>query len=334
MVDLGAPLPWEQPGWREQVSAWLHATLSHQGIAVHDGVERYHLSRWSLVLRTATSVGEVYCKAMLPLPTHEPALTQALARWRPDCLPQVLGADPARGWLLTLHAGERLREVLRSDRDIQHWYRLLPRYATLQVELAERVEALLALGTPDRRPVIIARDFAHLLNDPAALHLDQPLGLSAGEQRRLQALAPRVTALCAELAGAGLPMTLHHGDLHDGNILVGHGRYVFFDWGNSCVAHPFFSLRTALKSAKFTFGWGDGAPELARLRDCYLEPWTRYASHAHLLATLDVAHRLGMISNALTWQRVLARRGASRAEDDEPVPRLLREFLDAEAAAS
>jgi hypothetical protein len=53
-----------------------------------------------------------------------------------------------------------------------------------------------------------------------------------------------------------------------------------------------------------------------------------------LLATLDVAHRLGMISNALTWQRVLARRGASRAEDDEPVPRLLREFLAAAAAAS
>jgi hypothetical protein len=38
-----------------------------------------------------------------------------------------------------------------------------------------------------------------------------------------------------------------------------------------------------------------------------------------------------MVSNALTWQQVLAGLGEPpSADDDEPVPRLLREFLAAE----
>jgi hypothetical protein len=334
MMAPEAPAPWDLPGWLDQVSGWAHAALADQGIAVPGAFVQHHRSRWSLVLRAATSAGTVYCKAMRPLPAFEPALTRALARWQPDCLPRVLGCDPARGWLLTLDAGRPLRQVLRAGHDVRHWLRVLPRYAALQVALTDRVEALLALGAPDRRPAAVARDVAQLVDDPEALRLDRPNGLTAAERQRLRALTPRVAALAAAVGGVGLPASLHHGDLHDGNVLVRARRYVFFDWGNSCVAHPFFSLRTALKSAQATFGWAADAPVLARLRDGYLEPWERYAPRPELLVALDGAHRLGMLSNALTWQRVLAARAApSAGDDDEPVPRLLREFLTAQATA-
>ena len=32
-------------------------------------------------------------------------LTQALFRWRPDCIPTVLAIDAARGWLLMRDSG-------------------------------------------------------------------------------------------------------------------------------------------------------------------------------------------------------------------------------------
>lgn len=329
------PLPWERPGWLEQAGTWIRAELARWGLAVIGAPERVSASRWALVLRVPASAGNVYFKAIVPLPAHEPALTQALARWHPDCVPRVLAADAQHGWLLMPDEGVRLREVLQSDLDVRHWRRVLPRYATLQMDLASRLDDLLALGVPDRRPATLPEGCARLLDDAGALRVGQSLGLTAEEHRRLRRLVPRFAALCAVLAGDGLPPTLHHGDLHDGNILLQVGRYVLFDWGNACVAHPFVSLRTALKSAKYTFGWDDDAPELTRLRDRYLEPWTRYASHRRLVATLDVAHRVGMVSNALTWQHILAGSGGLLAEGvDAPVPRLLREFLAAETDAT
>jgi hypothetical protein len=45
---------------------------------------------WSVVLRVPTTAGACYGKAVAPALAHEVALTAALARWRPDCLPAVL----------------------------------------------------------------------------------------------------------------------------------------------------------------------------------------------------------------------------------------------------
>lgn len=84
----------------------------------------------------------------------------------------------------------------------------------------------------------------------------------------------------------------------------------------------------------FAFGWGDGAPGLAALSDAHLEPWARFAPRPRLLAALEAARRVGMISNALTWRRAVAPFGQSPASDVvEPAPRLLREFLAAEGDA-
>ncbi len=331
MLDQAAHEPWLRQDWLAHATAWIDGALEHNGLRVSGAIERLHAGRWSTVLRAPTRDGDVYFKASVPLPTYEPALTAALARRRPDCIVRVLAADAQRGWLLTAHGGMRLREVIRSDRDLGHWLRLLPMYAALQLEMGGRVDELLALGVPDRRLALLPAGYERLLADRAALHLGQPWGLTLEEQQGLRMLISRFTALCSELAGYQLPATLHHGDLHDGNVLVHGGRYRFFDWGNSVVAHPFFSLRTTLKSARYTFDLGDDAGELARLRDCYLEPWLRYASRRDLLVALELAHSVGMVSNALTWYDVLSRPAIPhREDDDEPVPRLLREFLHAQ----
>jgi Ser/Thr protein kinase RdoA (MazF antagonist) len=86
--------------------------------------------------------------------------------------------------------------------------------------------------------------------------------------------------LCHELADRGIPDTLQHDDLHDGNLFVRDGRFVFFDWGDACVTHPFHTLVVTLRALAHRQGLGPGAPELLRLRDAYLESWTGHASHA------------------------------------------------------
>jgi hypothetical protein len=70
-------------------------------------------------------------------------------------------------------------------------------------------------------------------------------------------------------------------------------------------------LRTAAERARLAAGqagirrlMATGAPELDRLREAYLEPWTAEHPLAELREEARLALRLGPISQALTGQRV------------------------------
>ncbi len=321
--------PWERPGWFEEVAGWIRAELARLGIEAAGAIEEVHRRPWSAVLRVRAAGGWVYFKATAPAVAHEVALVEALARWRVDGMAPVLAADPGRGWLLLADGGARLREIIRADRDLGHWEALLPRYAELQIELAGRVDELLALGLPDRRLETLPAQYDALLEDTGALGIGQPEGLTADEYRHLRELAPRFAALCAELAGYGVPETLNHGDFHDGNIFVRDGLYHFLDWGDSCVSHPFYSLRTTLVSVENSLGLAEDAPELDRLRDAYLEPWGRYGRREEVVTAFRLARRLAPVNGALSWHLTLASlEESARHEYARPVPALLREFLE------
>ena len=330
-MDREPLLPWAQPGWFERASAWVGAELERHGIAVSGPIERQHSRPWSTVLRVPTGEGIIFFKAISPAHPHEPALIEALARWSPDQVPRLLSVDAERSWVLMCDAGQRLREMIRQGRDMRPWLPVLPRYAELQIALSQRVPELLALGVPDRRLSVLPTLYEPLLADVDGLRIDQTPGLTSGAYERLLDLTPRVAELCERLAGYRIPETLNHGDLTDANVFVGRGGPVFIDWGDGCVSHPFYSLRTVLVSAEISLGLEENSPQLHPLRDAYLEPWTCYEPRADLLKALDLASRLASINGALTWHRLVSRlEGARREEYAEPVPALLQEFLDAE----
>jgi hypothetical protein len=331
MTDHDTQLPWTRPGWLEQASAWIEAELERQGLAANGPIEQPHVRPWSTVLRVPTSTGLLYFKATAPMLMHEPALTQALARWRPDCMPHVLATDLERGWILLRDSGESLRSRIQSDQDIWHWHTVLPLYAGLQIELSDRLAELLALGALDRRLATLPGQYEQLLADTDALLIGKPDGLKAEEYDQLRTLVPRFSAECEQLASYGLPETLHHDDFHDANIFVRDGVYTFADWGESCAAQPFFTLVVMLRSIAYRRGWDEKVPELARLRDIYLEPWTRYAPHKQLLEASVLAQRIGMVGRALTWHRVVSQlEEPFKSEHAEAVPGWLQEFLTAE----
>ena len=335
MSDRAIRPPWTQPGWLERATAWIHVELRRQGIRVNGPIAQPHVRPWSTVLRASTTAGVIFFKATAPVIAHEPALTFALSRWRPDCMLPVLAIDRERGWMLMPDGGTTLRSLIRATRDIRAWHKALPLYAEVQIEMAGRVDELLVLGTPDRRLASLPAQFEQLLADTDALRLDLPYGLASEEYRRLRALAPKFAALCEQLAGYRVPETLHHGDFHDGNVFVRGGRYVFFDWGDSCLTHPFFSLRTVLVSIENSIGEEAAVAAFEPLRDAYLEAWTRYESRQNLLAAFNLAQRLWMIPSALGWHRALSGLEESLKEEyGHAVPALLQEFLETEAKAS
>ena len=332
MQEQQPSTPLAAPGWREEAEAWIHVAVERHGLRTTGPIVEPHAFPWSTVLRVPTTAGDLWFKA--PNLSREAALTSALMRYAPYWVLPLLAVDVERGWMLMPDGGTRLRELVRGDRTFRHWLPVLPAYAELQITLTAHVDELLAVGVPDRRLITLPAQFARLLEDQEILRIDRQPGLSTAQYRRLHDLAPRIEALCAELASYGVPETLNHGDLHDGNIFVMDSRPRFFDWGDATVSHPFYSLRTVLVSAEISLELEENAPELGPLRDAYLEPWTRYEPRKDLLEALDLASRLASINGALTWHRLVSRlEGDTREEYAGPVPALLQEFLDAGTTA-
>jgi hypothetical protein len=306
MADQNASLLWTRADWRKQADGWIAAQLERLGMQAAGPVEQPHIRPWSTVLRVPTQEGVLYFKAALPAYSqYEVALTAALARWIPQGTPVVLAADPERCWMLMTDGGISLRKVLQAEGDIRHWHNILPLYAGMQQELSAHLSDLLAMGVPDRRLEALPGLYTELLADPDVVRIDQPEGLTSVEYGRLRAFQPQFAALCAQLAAYGIPETLQHDDLHDNNILVREGRYQLFDWGDSCISHPFFTLVVVFRSVERTLAREPDDPELALLRDLYLEQWTRYAPLEALQRAYGLAHRIGMVCRALTWRRVL-----------------------------
>src|SRR5512139_3599982 len=102
-------LPWQDPQWMERAHAWIRAETAQQSIRITGSIEQPHLYPWSTVLIVPTEEGRLFFKATAPETIFEAALTQKLAEWLPDCMPELVAVDPERGWMLMQDGGEPLR---------------------------------------------------------------------------------------------------------------------------------------------------------------------------------------------------------------------------------
>jgi hypothetical protein len=251
------------------VREWIDAHAARTG-----EVEVMLQRQWSTVARVPTAEGDLWFKEV---PAHlgfEPALTAALAERHPAHVPEVVAAAGPR--LLTRDAGRRLRNVHDEGAAGPAWEEMLPLYAELQVELVAEVEAALALGVPDRRP-------QRLLE--AALPGWDGTGDAIGEA---------VAAL-----GDSVPATVVHEEATDGNVFVRDGHIRFVDWGEASVAHPFTGALLPLRVAVERGG------DAERLRDLYLEQFTRYAPLPELREQFGHAYLLATVVRAIGWHETL-----------------------------
>jgi Phosphotransferase enzyme family len=291
-------LRWTEPAWLGEAGAWIR-----ERAAVTGELDQFHVRWWSTVIRVPTADGDLYFKAVAEAFLFEPPLTARLFELAPDRVTALVDVDADRGWMLMADAGRRLREVVLTRADLRHWELALPRYAELQLAAAPLADDLLALGVPDARLPVLPRRLRDVLAEPVR-------GLDGEQQERLLAELPEFEAMCRELASYGVPETIQHDDLHDGQVFVRNDGYRFFDWGDSCVSHPFHSLTVTLRAAAAKFDLEPGGRDVQRLRDAYLEPF------GELREAADLAYRTGTVSRALAWDR-FSRAGFPYAEPED-----------------
>jgi hypothetical protein len=250
-------------------------------------IELEHEAAWATVLRVPLDGGVCWFKACGAVQAFEPRLTAALfSRW-PDRVAKVIAHDDARAWILLAHAGTPIA-VYGSPPEA--WLVVLPAYAELQRGETVHADDHLAHGVPDLRLAELPARYESFVQSDLPLDDD--------ELERLRGFVPRFAELCAELATHGVAETIQHDDLHYANVYDDGGTLRVLDWGDSSVAHPFFTLVETFRFLEHVNGLRPGDPFFARLRAAYLEPWGD--GHEE---TFELALRIGELAHSLAWLR-------------------------------
>ena len=126
--------------------------------------------------------------------------------------------------------------------------------------------------------------------------------------------------ICAELAALPIPQSIVHGDLHGGNVGIQGEDFIFFDWTDACISHPFFDMLDI-------FYEKDTAVQ-TELRDAYLAMWTDYAPIPQLLDIWQLAEIGAAIHHSFSyWQMLIHLEPHVRSDLSHMLPIWLRKIL-------
>ncbi|MDV3348052.1 aminoglycoside phosphotransferase family protein [Leptothoe sp. LEGE 181152] len=321
--------PWAKPGCLQQASNWVDAQLEDLGYSSITAIEC--VRNWSIswVLSIKTAEGTLYLKAAspnVPLFCDEPVVTQTLACLFLDQIPTVLAIHPQHHWMLLTDFGKPIghRIPLRTK---EHIYRS---FANLQIQATQHCDRMLAAGCLDRRLHVLHTQIEPFINDEETL---SALSAAEVEIEQLHAVAPKLKDLCSQLASYNIPETLVHGDLHLNNVAFHQEHYLYFDWTDACISHPFFDLLKFSLADKqisllsdVTRLWQQRS--MTRLRHEYLKQWQQYESPERLSAAWNIAKPLCILHHAITYQTMIkALEARTRPEVSHVLPYLLRELI-------
>jgi hypothetical protein len=315
------------PAWLPAATAWFDESLAAQGIRRLGELSVARVRPWATVLWTDTTAGVTWFKACGPGTAFEVPLYELAHRIVPEHVLKPLAVDVGRSWIVLPDGGPILADDLDPDVVIRRLLEVLPRYAELQQRLASHVHELLGIGLTDMGPAVLPERFEQALEVVSAYLARRGTAAERETYARLVAQRARIAGWSRRLAELPGGLTLDHNDLHAWNIFYsdgGGGRsgldVRFYDWGDAVVAHPFASMLIGV-------GWLHGMlhlpaedPRIARARDAYLEPFDQLGPRAELMATLDLACRLGEIARSLVWARALGAYGDQAPDTFQTAP--------------
>src|SRR5690606_29015960 len=133
---------------------------------------------------------------------------------------------------------------------------------------------------------------------------------------------------CYDLLEYKVPLSLEHGDLWANNIAMQNDRFVYFDWSDVAITHPFFSLLFFLAEIEIDF------PEMPDVRErllrAYLTPWIHFETIEDLLHATQLAQPLAALHHAIVYYANILPNIETQAcwEMENMLPYYLRKLLD------
>ena len=289
---------WQRPGWWQEVRQWIVDRLAAERAGrIIQLVQR---RQWdsSCVIEVRCENGDYFFKAM-PEVSRECAVAVFLSRMG-AAVPRVVASEPRRKWMLMrAFAGSSLED----SSDLRRWLAGLEAYAEIQLQSASRTEELTQLGCPTLNMEKLADDIDALLSDSAALLEGEPDGLSASQIEFLLTQAPKLRSGCMRLSDAAVPLTIDHGDLFPGNVLVNDNGSAIIDWEDVRIANPFLSIAPLLAGMDSYQPAMNLRDSRDRFREVYVRTFAKFGEPREVREVFAIAEPLAMIEMSIRYWR-------------------------------
>ncbi len=308
---------------------WAEEYLLSNGFTLTGQPEHVRTMPWSSVTRFNTSTGYIYLKQTPPALSLEPVITQILYDQFHASVPVVISANKELHCFLMKNAGDPLRDLFKDGFQADLLCLAIKEYTFIQHATPEHINIFLELGVPDWRLEKLPSLYDELTSKEDLLIAD---GMRTDELNTLYKLRPTFLRLCQHLSSYKLPETLDHCDFHDNNILIENGTHniTIIDLGETVITHPFFSLITCLRNARFRYSIKETDKIYIQLQDACFKNWITLAKKNDLLSAFSLAEKLWPIYATLGEYRLMI---SSHAEEFKSLDRRgrltegLKEFI-------
>jgi len=151
------------------------------------------------------------------------------------------------------HAGNNLRTRLKKQFDEDLVCKTMQQFVDFQIQAADYVDDLIAMGVPDYRLDQLPGLYDALVADTVLLAEE---GFSETEIAQFQGQSPQVVALCRKLSSYGVKPSVVQLDFNDNNTLIDDTErtITMIDLGEIVIKHPFVSLLNFLEQMGKHYG--------------------------------------------------------------------------------
>lgn len=299
-------VPWSNPGWFAQMKDEFTNRLEELGFPEADSIEQVRTWERSSVLRAKIGEEYLYLKSVPNMFAYEPNVAYWLSKKFPRHAAPVIGhyynEDLGHYMIMPHYDGRWLDQV----QDLHHWEKVIVGYAFLQKSLVRHVPQLTEFG-------VIRRDIEHLAVDAAKMIADVDMlqtgkkPLSDQEIQGLRSALPAIRSACEQLCRFSVPLSLDHGDLWSGQVVIqkdiSEPTYLINDWSDCSITHPFFSIPFFLEDAEVELPSFPNAREY--LWGAYARQWSEFEGENNLRNIVKLARLLGPVHNAVVYHKYI-----------------------------
>ncbi|MGE3319111.1 MAG: phosphotransferase [Candidatus Berkiella sp.] len=288
---------------------------------------------WSLVIRYVTQKGDFYLKKTPPDLFIEPEVIKVIQNNLSDsATPTILAQDESSHCYIMKSCGDQsLRSLFNGKLDakllitgLQHYFKILRSFENNQATLEK-------IGVPDWRLNRLPHLYVELLEKKTLL-LNE--GVTHTEIDKLKKLTSKIELICEFLNQQKVRETLVNADFNESNMIMtdSNEKIAFIDWGESVIAHPFFTITSHLRSLARRYQLEISSPLLEGIRKNCLECWLDRADLQALEIIYEQILRLSPLFSVLAIERLqLATQNKSKEKQNWFIAGFLRMLLESES---
>lgn len=272
---------WEVRGWYNNTEKWIRDNLQKTILNIEQIKGAWS---WSSILKINTIEETLYFKADYKKLPHEVDTIRELNKLYKYNFPSVVISDYSNNWMVMKDFGDLYLEKL----DFNHYVKAVKKYAEIQIKSVGEIERFKKINCRYISLNLFTLYLEQLVDDK--ILLIGPYKLTNYDLEQFKKAIPCVIELCKKLDLGRIPYTINNEDFRDQNVVLYENDFIYFDWSNTTITHPFFSFtyflnRINIKKNHIGKEMFKGSVEkvLLKLTEEYLKMWVNFDEYESIL---------------------------------------------------